>query len=126
MPSIKDHHNNSKFHCIAIEGNGDKFKTLHTDSGGGQKKYQGYNPEGHARFIALRKSCKRGRKSNTGEQKEKAVLAKLREFAGITAETWEDHQKSLGRKPAAEAVVPDEVQGLDIDDSDVESEATEG
>ena len=74
----------------------------------------------------MRRLCKRGRKSSTGKQKEKAVLAKLREFAGITAETWEDHQKSLGRKPAAEAVMPDEVQGLDIDDSDVESEATEG
>ena len=53
-------------------------------------------------------------------------MANLRENAGIMADTWEDHQKSLGRKPAAEAVVPDEVQGLDIDDSDVESEATEG
>ena len=125
VPTKKSHHNNPKFHYIHTDEHGDDFKTLCTDPGIGQKKCQGYNTAGQNGFIEFRKSCKVSRESKTGKQKEKAVLAAMRTKAGIAADTWEEHQKSLGKKPVTETVMPDEVQGLDVDDSDVESEASD-
>lgn len=72
--------------------------TPYTNPDAGQQQFGGWNRKGILRYIELVKNIRKARESRDGKKWEKALLDKLREEKGITANNHADQQKLDGRK----------------------------
>ena len=80
----------------------------------------GINNEGSTRYDQLLVMAKEGRRNENRKALEKVVLKKLREKMGITAATWDEHNKSKRRVKAKVAHTTTRDLALDFEEDDVE------
>ena len=80
----------------------------------------GINNEGSERYDELLVMAKEGRRNENRKALEKVVLKKLREKMGITANTWDEHNKRKRRVKAKVAHTTTRDLALDFEEDDVE------